>query len=68
MALRSLINNSTEGDFEELLFWGRVTGTTGDYYIAMGVTYSNKYEFPEKRFYYCKSADFEFKPFPELNT
>ena len=54
-------------DFEELLFWGRIEGIKNDYYIAMGVTYTDKFEVPEKRFYWATSADFKFKPFPTLN-
>ena len=61
------MNNSKTADFEELLFWGRIEGTKSDYYIAMGVTYTDKFEFPEKRFYWATSVDFKFKPFPTLN-
>ena len=38
-----------------------------DYYICVGVTYTDKYEFPEKRFYWASSNDYKFKAFPELN-
>ena len=38
-----------------------------DYYIAMGVFYTHKYEFPTKTFFYASSTDFNFKPFPVLN-
>jgi len=62
-----LLNSSKTADFEELVFWGRVDGIKNDYYIAMGVTYTDKFEFPEKRFYWATSADFKFKSFPELN-
>lgn len=27
--------------FEELLFWGRIEGELNDYYICMGVTYTD---------------------------
>ena len=33
-------------DFEEVLFWGRIGGVTGDYYIAMAINYKGHYEFP----------------------
>jgi radial spoke head protein 9 len=62
------LNNSEEGDYEELLFWGKIGGVHRDYYIAMGITYSDKYEFPEKNFYYALSSDFKFVAFPPLNT
>jgi radial spoke head protein 9 len=34
----------------------------------MGVTYSDKYEFPTKCFYWASSDDFSFKAFPAHNT
>lgn len=33
----------------------------------MGVTYTDKYEFPEKRFYWALSSNFHFMPFPAKN-
>jgi len=37
--------------------------------MCMGVTFTDKYEFPEKRFYWASSRDFKFQPFPaNLNT
>jgi radial spoke head protein 9 len=68
LGLQQLLNDSKDGDFEELLFWGRVSGTTRDYYIAMGVTYSKQYEFPTKSYYFASSADMVFKKFRDLNT
>jgi len=62
-----LLNDAKPEDFEELLFWGRVSGTDKDYYIAMGVTYSKQYEFPTKSFYFATSADMVFKKFRDLN-
>ena len=53
LALQHLLNNSKAGDFDELLFWGKVSGINGDYYISQGICYSNRYEFPEKKFYWC---------------
>ena len=68
LALQNLLNSSADGDFEELLFWGRISGTRGDYYIAMGVTYKRQYEFPTKTFYFASSTDFVFKKFRDVNT
>ena len=65
--VQDLLNCSTEHDFEELMYWGRIEGMKADYYICMGVTYTDKYEFPEKRFFWASSTDFKFKAFPELN-
>ena len=68
MGLQQLINEAKPDDFEELLFWGRVSGITKDYYIAMGVTYTSQYEFPTKTFYFASSSDMVFKQFREINT
>ena len=35
--------------------------------MCLGVTYTDKYEFPEKRFYWATSADYKFKQFPTIN-
>lgn len=68
MGLQTLLNEANPEDFEELLFWGKVMGTSADYYVAMGVTYSAQYEFPTKTFYWATSRDFRFKKFRSLNT
>jgi len=68
LGLQQLLNTCEEGDFEELMFWGKIIGLNRDYYVAMGITYSDKYEFPEKRFYWALSTDFKFQAFPSLNV
>jgi len=68
MGLQQLLNEASETDFEELLFWGRISGLKGDYYIAMGVTFSHQYEFPTKTFYFAESKDFVFRKFREMNS
>ena len=68
MGLQTLLNNAKPEDFEELMFWGKVTGTSADYYVAMGVTYSAQYEFPTKTFFWATSRDYKFKQFRSLNT
>mmetsp|Transcript_6566 Transcript_6566/g.10556 ORF Transcript_6566/g.10556 Transcript_6566/m.10556 type:complete len:197 (+) Transcript_6566:104-694(+) len=68
MALQQLLNSAAPTDFDELLFWGRISGVKADYFIAMGVIYNERFEFPEKKFYWCSSANnMVFEPFPELN-
>jgi len=63
-----LLNSSAATDFEELLFWGRVAAAKSDYYIALGVCYKDRYEFPEKKFYWCSQANnMIFEAFPDLN-
>ena len=50
------------------MFWGRVSGVTANYYIAVGLQYSGRYEFPQKKFYWCSPKnDFVFEAFPSLN-
>jgi len=61
------MNRSNKHDFEELMFWGRIEGMQSDYYICLGLTYTDKYEFPEKRFYWASSSDFKFNEFAKLN-
>jgi len=52
---------------DELMFWGKVTGVTNDYYIAVAVTFKDMYEFPVKTFFWCISSDFTFKQLPSLS-
>lgn len=34
----------------------------------MGIIYKDRFEFPEKKFYWCtKANDWNFEPFPALN-
>jgi hypothetical protein len=68
LALAQLKNKATATDFDELLFWGRVSGIKADYYIALGVCYNDRFEFPEKKFYWCSTANsMQFEAFPPLN-
>ena len=62
MALNGLLANTMvySGQFEELQLWGKITGMYNDYYIAMGLNYKGKYEFPQKVFYYTTSTEFDF--------
>lgn len=60
LAIQQLLNDSKPEDFDELMFWGKVSALNADYYIALGVCYANRYEFPEKKFYWCSSNDMCF--------
>ena len=53
-------------DAEELMFWGKITGIKSDYYVALAITYSNNYEFPNKKFFWALSEDFSFREMPTL--
>lgn len=50
--------------YDDVLFWGRITGSQNNYYIALALKFDT-YEFPFKRFFYC-TDNFEFKPLPAL--
>lgn len=52
---------------EEVLLWGKVQGLKNDYFIAMGLTYTDQYEFMQKKFYWCLSTDYNFLEMPDLN-
>ena len=68
LALQQLLNKAEKTDFEELLFWGRISGIKADYYIALGIIYKDRYEFPQKRFYWCSPANgMVFEAFPAVN-
>lgn len=64
MALHNLHTNLHH---DELVFWGKIMGIKNDYYIALGITFQNQFEFPLKRFYWCLSGDYNFKEMPDLN-
>lgn len=51
---------------DELVFWGKVNGVNNDYYIAVGVTYKDMYEFPNKTFYWTLGTNFDFREMPSL--
>lgn len=55
-------------DADEVLFWGKINGINADYFIAVAVTFTNTYEFPQKAFYWTLSTtpDFKFKEMPAL--
>ena len=38
--------------FDQVLFWGKIEGTGGDYYVALCLNFVNFYEFPHKTFFY----------------
>jgi hypothetical protein len=68
MAIAQLLNTAGETEFDELLFWGRISGAKADYYIALGICYNDRFEFPEKKFYWCSTANnMTFEAFPEVN-
>jgi hypothetical protein len=57
----------TEINAEEVLLWGKINGIKCDYFIAMGLTYTDQFEFMQKKFFYCLSNDYTFMELPDLN-
>lgn len=55
-------------DFEEVLFWGKISGVTRDYFIAMAINYKGHYEFPWKRYFWCNNVTWEFAELPNINA
>lgn len=44
-----LLDLQSAQNFEEVKFFGKITGIERDYYIAIGLTYSGQWEFPKKQ-------------------
>lgn len=63
LALNTLLAKT---ETEELCFWGKVEGIKQDYYIAMGLQFTNMYEFPVKTFFWALSGEFIFREMPDL--
>ena len=62
IALKELQNASPH---EVLQFWGKISGEDADYFIALGINFTNHFEFPQKVFYYATSTTFTFEPLPQ---
>ena len=62
IALKELQNVSPH---EVLQFWGKISGEDADYFIALGINFTNHFEFPQKVFYYATSTTFTFEPLPQ---
>ena len=45
--------------------WGKIIGLERDYYIAESIVFAEKYQFPEKKFYWCSSTNYQFAPLNE---
>jgi hypothetical protein len=63
-AVSSLQRKQSEGLKESPKFWGRITGVTADYLIA--VSYLPAYPFPIKKFYFCTTNDKTLAQMPDL--
>ncbi|KAL4462089.1 hypothetical protein ABPG74_000934 [Tetrahymena malaccensis] len=63
----SLLQITETEKFDNILFWGKINGVKFDYYIAVGLHFKGKFEFPTKKFYWAKSDTFVFDELPEIN-
>lgn len=53
---------------EEMWFWGKIIGVEKDYYIALSLFFTEHFQFPKKKFYFCSSSNFVFSELPELHS
>ena len=65
-AVSALARKQSEGLKEAPKFWGRITGVTADYLVA--VTYLPAYPFPIKKFYFCTTNDKSLAQMPDLTA
>ena len=50
----SLLKISETENFDQVNFWGKINGIKLDYYIAVGLYFRGKFEFPTKKFFWAK--------------
>mmetsp|Transcript_9268 Transcript_9268/g.6624 ORF Transcript_9268/g.6624 Transcript_9268/m.6624 type:complete len:104 (-) Transcript_9268:642-953(-) len=62
LALQKLDNDL---EFEELHFWGKISGVQNDYFIAYGTNYMGHKEFPCREFFWCTSTNWVFSKLPQ---
>ncbi|KAJ8508722.1 hypothetical protein ON010_g18842 [Phytophthora cinnamomi] len=60
-----MLKRSATETLLSLRFWGRVSGETQDYLIAVAVLPAKDY--PKKKFYFCTNTSPELQQFPQLN-
>jgi radial spoke head protein 9 len=53
---------------EEMWFWGKIIGIEKDYYIAIALFFTEHYQFPKKKFFFCNSVNFVFSELPEVQN
>ena len=51
----ALLDGALKNNLPKLEFWGKITGTTSDYLIAVG--YSPEYPFPKKTFFWTTTSE-----------
>ena len=52
-------------DFDEVKFWGKITGVTKDYYVAIAVNFEGHQGFPHKRMFWCNEQTWLFAELPQ---
>jgi hypothetical protein len=50
------------------LFWGKVSGTVKDYFIALALTFQVNNTFPTKKFFWASSGNYIFSELPECDS
>jgi len=61
----AMLERKNSEKLSKVLFWGKIFGEEADYLVAYGE--SQTLGFPNRKFYYCTSKDFELKQFPGLS-
>ena len=51
----ALLDGALKNNLPKLEFWGKITGTTDSYLIAVG--YSPEYPFPKKTFFWTTTSE-----------
>lgn len=49
------------------MFWGKVTGTIKDYFLALAIDQKEIEGFPQTSFYWCSSGNYNFAQLPNVN-
>jgi radial spoke head protein 9 len=52
--------------FDEVKFWGKVSGVAKDYYLAVVVNYEGHQGFPHKRMFWCNEQTWLFAELPPM--
>jgi radial spoke head protein 9 len=65
LALSKLQNDQ---NYDEILFWGKISGTVKDYFIALALTFQVNNTFPTKKFFWASSGNYIFSELPQFDS
>lgn len=51
----------------QMLFWGKIFGSTQDYLVVVNLDGTASAEFPTKKYYYCTTSDYTLRAAPTLS-